>query len=95
MSEQTVEKVSGDGDVVNSSSVATESPPAARTTNNLWHTRIRWLEDSRPATKEGGPRSLSPYWEISIYTDEEIDAIREADKLDPDLAEYYKDLLGD
>ena len=95
MSEQTVEKVSGSGDVVNSSSGATEGPPAARTTNSLWHTQIRWLEDSRPAPEEDGPRSLSPYWEISIYTEEEIDAIREADKLDPDLAEHYKDLLED
>lgn len=37
----------------------------------------------------------NPYWQISEYTDEEIDAIREADKLDPDLAKYYKDLLED
>ena len=96
MSEQTIEKVSGSGDVVNSTSRAIDGPPAAHiTTNRLWHTQIRWSADPRPATEEDTPRSLSPYWEITEYTDEEINAIREADQLDPDLAEYYKDLLED
>ena len=39
--------------------------------------------------------TASPFWEITEYTTEEINAIREADKLDPDLAEHYKDLLED
>jgi hypothetical protein len=40
-------------------------------------------------------RAGGPYWEISVYTREELEAIRESDKLDPDLAEYYKDFLED
>ena len=40
-------------------------------------------------------RAGGPYWKISEYTKEELEAIRESDKLDPDLAEYYKDFLED
>ena len=96
MSEQIVEKVSGTGDVVNPTSGAIEGAPAAHTsTDSPWDTHIRWFKDPRPTPKDDNPRSLDPYWEISIYTEAEINAIREADKLDPDLAEYYKDLLED
>lgn len=45
--------------------------------------------------RTGALDEVSSYWQISEYTDEELSAIREADKLDPDLAEYYKDLLED
>jgi len=44
---------------------------------------------------KGSSHTASPFWEITEYTTEEINAIREADKLDPDLAEHYKDLLED
>lgn len=43
---------------------------------------------------DGFPQG-SPYWQISEYTKENLNAIREADKLDPDLAEYFKDSLED
>lgn len=55
----------------------------------------RVLELKANTLSGGSPSGGSPYWQISEYSDEEIAAIREADKLDPDLAEYYKDLLGD
>lgn len=95
MSEQTIEKVSGSGDVVNPTSGAIKSPPAAQTTNNLWRTRIRWIEDPRPTNEGDRLRSLSPYWEITDYTTEEFNAFLEADRLTPELAEQYKDLLED
>lgn len=102
MSEQTVEKVGsvekvgGTGEVTKTTSGGIKGPPAAHTSSDSpWRTYIRWLKDPRPTTEENVPRSLDPYWEISVYTKEEINAIREADKLDPDLAEYYKDLLED
>jgi hypothetical protein len=44
---------------------------------------------------DGEAYTTGPYWEITEYTSEEINAIREADKLDPDLAEHFKDLLED
>ncbi len=44
---------------------------------------------------EGPPHAANPFWSTSVYTEEEIAAIREADKLDPILAEYYEDLLDD
>lgn len=40
-------------------------------------------------------RTGGPYWEISEYTTEELEAIRKSDELDPDLTEHYKDLLED
>jgi hypothetical protein len=96
MSDQLVEKTSGDGDVVNTPSGAPLIGPAAHPTKNtLWRTRITWTEDPRPTTEEGAPRSLDPYWEITEYTAEEFNAILEADKLTPEEAERYKDLLGD
>ena len=95
MSEQTIEKVSGTGTVVNPTSGTIEGAPAAHTESNLWHTSIEWVVDPRPTVEEDTPRSLDHYWEVSIYTEAEIDAIREADRLDPDLAEHYKDLLED
>lgn len=51
--------------------------------------------DEGARRQAGGFPQGSPYWQISEYTKEELDAIREADKLDPDLAEYYKDFLDD
>jgi hypothetical protein len=39
--------------------------------------------------------TASDYWKVSEYTDEEFNAILEADRLTPELAERYKDLLGD
>lgn len=95
MSEQTIEKVHGSGDVVHHASGIIEGAPAAHTTADLWHTQIRWHDSPKSAVEGDAPRSLSPYWEVSEYTEEEVNAIREADKLDPELAEYYKDLLED
>jgi hypothetical protein len=96
MSAQTVEKVGGSGQVVNTTSGAIKGAPAAHTSiDSPWDTHITWFKDPRPTTGDDTPHSLDPYWEISIYTKEEIIAIREADKLDPDLAEHYKDLLED
>jgi hypothetical protein len=96
MSEETIEKVGGTGDVVNPVSRPLKNPPAAETKGvSLGQTRVKWFVDTRPTPKDDTARSLDPYWEISIYTEAEINAIREADKLDPDLAEHYKDLLKD
>lgn len=96
MSEQTIEKVSGSGDVVNPTYGELPGPPAAHTTKNtLWHTQIKWLVDPRPTTEDDTPRSLDPYWEITEYTSEEVDALLEADRLTPELAEHYKELLED
>jgi hypothetical protein len=49
------------------------------------------IDERRLAERE----AHGPYWEFTEYTPDEINAIREADKLDPDLAEHYKDLLED
>ncbi len=83
MSDQTITKVSGSGKVVNPTSGTLESAPAAQTEEvSLGQQQTSW-------------RKSGPYWAITEYTTEEINAIREADKLDPDLAEHYKDLLED
>ena len=95
MSEQTVKKTSGSGDVVNPTSKAIVGAPAAHTRNNLWRSQIKWLADPRPATEDDTPRSLNPYWEITEYTTEEFNAFLEADRLTPELAEHYRDLLED
>lgn len=93
MSEQTIDVVKGDVEVKPVTSDAT--PTAATGGASVGGTQFRLIRGLGLATEEDGPRSLNPYWEISIYTDEEINAIRQADKLDPDLAEHYKDLLED
>jgi hypothetical protein len=95
MSEETIEKVSGSGEVVNPTHGATEGPPAAHTAGILWETRIKWFQDPRPNIQDDGPHSLDPYWEITDYTTEELNAFLEADELSPDLAERYRDYLGD
>ena len=93
MTEQTIEVVSGNATVtpVFSDRVPTAATEGAR----VGETRFRRIDGHKPSSEENGPRSLTPYWEISIYTEDEIRAIREADKLDPDLAEHYGDLLED
>ncbi len=96
MSEQTIEKISGSGDLVSTDSSAPLIGPAAHPTKStLWRTRIKWVEDPRPTTEDDGPRSLDPYWEITEYTTEQFNAFLEADRLSPELAERYKDYLGD
>jgi hypothetical protein len=98
MTEPTIEKVDGGGEVVNATSGEIEGAPAAHTSGDipsLTHIKWSWLKDPRPKSSDGVPQPHDPYWQISIYTDAEIAAIREADKLDPDLAEHYKDLLED
>jgi hypothetical protein len=95
MSEQIVEKISGSGDLVRSTKSELRSPPTAHTASALWHSRITWVKDSRPTPEEKAPRSLDPYWEITEYTSEEFDALLEMDRLTPELAEKYKDLLED
>lgn len=93
MSEQTIEVVKGDVEV---KPVTSDLPPTAATGGvSIGEAQFRRIQNSEPIAEEDGPRSLNPYWEISIYNEEEINAIREADKLDPDLAEHYKDLLED
>jgi hypothetical protein len=49
------------------------------TKNTLWPTHIK--------------RPTNHYWEITEYTSEEFDALLEADRLTPELAEHYKELL--
>jgi hypothetical protein len=93
MSEQTIDVVKGSAKVT--TFVSYGVPTAATEGASVGKTRFRPTEGFRLAAEEGGTRSLNPYWDISIYTQEEINAIREADKLDPDLAEHYKDLLED
>jgi hypothetical protein len=96
MSEQAVEKVGGSGEVVGTTTGTIEGAPVAHTSSDgPFRTHIKWYKDPRPTSRDDATRSLDPYWEISIYTEEEMNAIREADKLDPDLAKYYKDLLED
>jgi hypothetical protein len=96
MSEQLVQKTSGEGDVVNTPSGAPLIGPAAHPTKNtLWRTRITWTEDPRPTTTDDGPRTLDPYWEITEYTTEQFNAFLEVDRLSPELAERYKDYLED
>lgn len=93
MTEQTIDVVSGEATVT---PVFSDRVPTAATEGaSVGETRFRRVEGHKPSTEAGVPRSLNPYWKISIYTKEEINAIREADKLDPDLAEHYKDLLED
>jgi hypothetical protein len=93
MSEQTIDVVKGSAKVT--TVVSYGVPTAATEGVSVGRTRFRLTEGSRLAAEEGGTSSLNPYWDISIYTQEEINAIRKADKLDPDLAEHYKDLLED
>ena len=93
MTEQTIDVVKGDVEVTGFTSDAT--PTAATGGASIGETQFRLIEHLELVAEEGGPRSLNPYWETSIYTDEEINAIREADKLDPDLAKHYENLLED
>lgn len=46
------------------------------------------------AQNESAPKANYP-WQIREYTKEEVDAFLEADELDSDLAERYRDLLED
>jgi hypothetical protein len=96
MSEQAVEKVGGSGEVVKTTSGAIEGAPSAHTTSDSpVRSHIVWFRDPRPKTQQDTPRLVSPYWQISDYTKEEVAAIRKADELPPILAEHYKDLLDD
>jgi hypothetical protein len=62
MSEQTVEKVGGSGEVVKTTSGAINGAPAAHTSSDSpFHTHIRWFKDPRPKTGDDTPRSLDPY----------------------------------
>jgi hypothetical protein len=49
------------------------------------------------AEREGAGSSHAggPFWEITQYTSEEFDALLQVDRLTPELAEKYKDLLED
>jgi len=96
MSEQIVEKVGGSGEVVNTTSGAIKGAPAAHTSSDSpLATHIKWAKDPRPKPEHVTPRSLSPYWEITEYTAEEFNALLEADRLTPELAERYKEYLED
>ncbi len=93
MTEQTIDVVSGNVTVtpVFSDRVPTAATEGAR----VGETRFRRIGGSRPETEEDGPRSLHPYWQITEYTSEEFNAVLEVDKLSPELAEHYRDLLED
>jgi hypothetical protein len=96
MSDETLEIVSGSGKIVNPTSGALETPPAAQTKDvSLGQTWIKWLTDTRPVPEDDTPRSLDPYWEITEYPTEEFNAFLKADELSPELAEHYKEYLED
>jgi hypothetical protein len=40
-------------------------------------------------------RRSSPYWQAHEYSADELDALLETDRLSPEMAERYKDLLED
>ncbi len=83
------------GNAVVTPSGSDDVPMAATRGASIGETRFRLVEGSRSGTEEDGPRSLNPYWEITEYTTEEFNAFLEADRLTPELAERYKDLLED
>jgi len=95
MTEQTIPIHVVEGDVEVTPIASDKIPTAATEGASIGEIRFRLTGGSRSATKADGPRSLSPYWEITEYTAEEVATVREADELPPLLAEHYRDLLED
>jgi hypothetical protein len=93
MTEQTIDVVTGR--VVVTPSFSDDVPTAATKGASIGDARFRLVEGSRSATEEDHPRSLNPYWDITEYTSEEFKALLATDRLTPELAEQYKDLLED
>lgn len=92
--EETIEVVPR-GSAVAEPTVSNKVPTAATEGAQVGDTRFKLTEGSKLAAEESVPRSLNPYWDISIYTEEEFNAYLDDDELAPELAERYKGLLED